>query len=404
MSTATDCSQTQLGFDGGELFHCELEIFLGMGGRDLGANARLALGDHGEGETDHIDSAFQHGLGELLRQGGIAQHDRDDRMPAGKNVESQTFHSLAKEAGVFLESIPQLSGIGKHVEGLDGPGDDGRGESVGKQVGARTLPEEIDDLLTSAGIATARSSEGFSKGAGEDVDSLDDIVMFVRAASLFAHEADGVRVIDHYQGVVFLREITNGLEIGNVAIHREHTIGGNESDLRILRFLQFRFEVRHVVVAVAESLRFAESHPVDDARVIQFIGDDGIIRGEQGLEESAIGIEAGGIEDGIVSSKKGAELFFQLFVGRLRAADKADGRQSVSPFVQSRVRGGDDVGVLRQSQIVVGAHIEHRFTSGHGDARALGGGDHAFAFEQAGVTDFIELRVELLFECSEHVL
>ena len=36
--------------------HCFFEVFTGMGGRELHADARLAFRDHGIVETDHIDS------------------------------------------------------------------------------------------------------------------------------------------------------------------------------------------------------------------------------------------------------------------------------------------------------------------------------------------------------------
>ena len=51
------------------------------------------------------------------------------------------------------------------------------------------------------------------------------------------------------------------------------------------RFAELRREVGHVVVAVAKAPRLAEADAVDDARVIQFVADHGILFAEQRLEK-----------------------------------------------------------------------------------------------------------------------
>ena len=72
------------------------------------------------------------------------------------------------------------------------------------------------------------------------------------------------------------------------AVGRDHL----EPSLRRVGLFQVRFEVRHVVVLVAIPLRLTEPHAVDDARVVQLIGNDGVFLTEQRLEQTAIRIEA----------------------------------------------------------------------------------------------------------------
>ena len=43
-----------------------VNVFLGVAGGDLGADAVLALGDNGVAEGHHIDTLFQHPAGELM--------------------------------------------------------------------------------------------------------------------------------------------------------------------------------------------------------------------------------------------------------------------------------------------------------------------------------------------------
>ena len=112
-----------------------------------------------------------------------------------------------------------------------------------------------------------------------------------------AHESDGVRIVHHHQRAVFFREITDAAQVGDGAVHREDAVGGDEPEARAAGFLQPRFEVGHVVVAVAQPLGLAESDAVDDRGVVQLVGNDGIVGPQQGLEQAAVGVEARGVED-----------------------------------------------------------------------------------------------------------
>ena len=53
-----------------------------------------------------------------------------------------------------------------------------------------------------------------------------------------------------------------------------------------------RLEIGEVAVFVAVTLRLAEPDAVDDRRVVQLIADHGVLGGQQGLEQPAIGVEA----------------------------------------------------------------------------------------------------------------
>ena len=64
------------------------------------------------------------------------------------------------------------------------------------------------------------------------------------------------------------------------------------------------FEVGQIVVAIAEALRFAEADAVNDAGVVEFVGDDGVLRSQQRLEEPAVGIEAGAVEKRVLGAEE----------------------------------------------------------------------------------------------------
>ena len=47
---------------------------------------------------------------------------------------------------------------------------------------------------------------------------------------------------------------------------------------------------------------FAQSDPIDDGGVVEFIWQDCILGSEEDLKQSCVGIEAGGIQNGIFSA------------------------------------------------------------------------------------------------------
>ena len=128
--------------------------------------------------------------------------------------------------------------------------------------------------------------------------------MLGRAAAAGADDAGGVAVVDMDQRVVALGEIADLVERGDDAVHREDAVGGDQLEARAGRVgrLQLRLEIGHVVVAVAVALRLAEADAVDDRGVVELVGNDRVLGAEQRLEQAAIGVEAGGIEDRVLDA------------------------------------------------------------------------------------------------------
>ena len=93
-----------------------------------------------------------------------------------------------------------------------------------------------------------------------------------------------MRVVDHGERVVFFGKIDNSLQVRDCAVHRKTAVGCDQTKPRILRGAQLRFEIGHIVVLVTKPLCFAEPDAVDDARVIEFIADDGVLFREQRFE------------------------------------------------------------------------------------------------------------------------
>ena len=275
-----------------------------MRGRNLRADARLALRHDRIRKANNVNAFFQHGLGKSSRQRGIAEHHRADRMCAGQNIKTQLGHAFAEILGIRLQLVPQGGGLGQHFQNFQRRARDRRGERVGKQIGPGTLTQIFDDVTTTAGIAATRTTKRLAQGAGQDVHAPQHTIIFVGATTRFTHETNRMGIIHHHQRAILIGQITEGGQIGDVAIHRKHPIGGDHFKTTAGGFFQLCFQVGHVVVFVAVPLRFAQPDAINDTRMIQLIGNNRIGLAQQGLEQSAIGIEAGGIKNGVLGAEK----------------------------------------------------------------------------------------------------
>ena len=72
-----------------------------------------------------------------------------------------------------------------------------------------------------------------------------------------------------------------------------HAVRGDKPDAGILVFPEHPLQIPHIAMFVNGPPGLAQTHAVDDARMVQRIADDRIFGSQQGLEEPRIGIEAG---------------------------------------------------------------------------------------------------------------
>src|SRR6185369_16288088 len=98
--------------------------------------------------------------------------------------------------------------------------------------------------------------------------------------------------------------------------------------------------------------------PIDDARVVQRVGDDHVPLPQQGLEQSPVGVEAGGVEDGVVCPQETRKPRLQLAVEVLGPADEANGGHPEAATGQRLLCRLNELVVVSKPQISVSAKIE----------------------------------------------
>src|SRR5207237_5863327 len=113
-------------------------------------------------EADHVNAFLKHAGGELLRFGGVADHDRDDRMNTGLDRETARRHRFAKVFCVFFEFVAQLGRCAQNFERFQTRRDNRWRDGVGKEIWTRALPQKMENLFESAGEDAAGAAERFA--------------------------------------------------------------------------------------------------------------------------------------------------------------------------------------------------------------------------------------------------
>jgi hypothetical protein len=134
-----------------------------------------------------------------------------------------------------------------------------------------------------------------------------------------------VRVVDHHDGSVFFCEVSEFVDGADVAVHGEDAVGDEELAAGfLLDFLKQLFGVGDVFVAEDFDLGFGEARAIDDAGVIQFIGEDEVFFAKDAGDSTCIRGEARLKNDACLDAFESRDFFFELHVNAHGAGDGAN--------------------------------------------------------------------------------
>ena len=124
---------------------------------------------------------------------------------------------------------------------------------------------------------------------------------------MLADKTDRMGIINHDQCFVLISQIADAFEIADDAVHREDAVSGDQLDAGacLIGFFELCLKISHVIVLITVSLCLAKTHAVNDRCVVELIGNHRVLRSEQCFKQTAVGIEAGGIKNGVIRFQKG---------------------------------------------------------------------------------------------------
>ena len=266
-----------------------------MGGRNLHADTRLAFRHDGIIEARDIDAFFLQLGREDLAEFGVIQHDGADSRLRRFDIEACGFHAFDEVGRVLVQAVLQLVAAREDLEGLDTGRSNHRRDRVREEVRTAALTQEVDDFFLTRRKSAHRTAEGFAERAGDDLDLSAQVITLGDTVTGLTHYAGGVRLINHDERVVFLRQFVDLIERTNIAVHREHTVGRNDTETLCLCLLELCLEIRHVAIRITIAHRLTETHAIDDRRMVEGIRDDRILLRQQRFKQTTVRIKASGV-------------------------------------------------------------------------------------------------------------
>ena len=158
------------------------------------------------------------------------------------------------------------------------------------------------------------------------------------------------------------------------------------------------FQISEVVVGVTKALGLAKTHAVDDRSVIERVGDDGVLCGQESFEKAAIRIKTGRVEDGVLGAEILTQGLFELTVKGLCPADEPYRGESETVAGNGIAGRFTNLGMIGKSEVVVGAHVDHFSPVFEGHFGVLSGRNLPFPLVKTGGVDFGKGFSELLLE------
>jgi hypothetical protein len=136
--------------------------------------------------------------------------------------------------------------------------------------------------------------------------------------------------------------------------------------------------------------------------MIERVRDHRILGAEQGFEQTGVRVETGRVQDGIVHAQKLGQPLFQLVMHAVGAADEADRRHAETIFGQPFPGCRDQIGIVGQPEIVVGAEVDD-FALRDLDGGTLRRMQFSFMLVKPLLVQRLQLLVEMVPKFIQHV-
>jgi len=173
------------------------------------------------------------------------------------------------------------------------------------------------------------------------------------AAPATAQHPLAVRVIDHQQDAQRLRDLGQGGQRRDVAVHAEHAIGDDQAAAIPRRRRDLLAQIVRIGVAKAHDLRARQAAAIDDAGVVQLVGKDHVAFAHQRGNGRQVRGEAALESDRGLGAFELGQPSFQLQVQVHRPGDGAHRGRPDAIAVHRLFGGFDQPGMVRQAEVVV---------------------------------------------------
>jgi hypothetical protein len=313
----------------GQDFQCLVDLPAGVLAGHDGANAGFALGNGWEGDAGGHETSVEESFAEVHRLASVTDDDRRDGRFAlwggfAADVETGVGELLLEVVSVGPEALDALRLGLENVEGCNAGSRDRWRVRGGEEEWPSAVIEIVDEIARAADVA-AECSNSFGQRAYLHIDALRAVKMIHTAATIAAENPGGVGIIDHHDGTVLVGDIAELVDGADVAVHRKDAVGDEELAARLVLYLfQQLFGVCHILMAKDFDFGAGEARAIDDAGVIQLIGEDEVFFAKDAGDSTCIRGEARLKNDACLDAFESRDFFFELHVNAHGAGDGAN--------------------------------------------------------------------------------
>ncbi len=146
----------------------------------------------------------------------------------------------------------------------------------------------------------------------------------------------------------------------DVAVHRKHAVGDDQFAAWLVgHFLQKLFAMGHILVPEHLDLGPRQPRPVDDAGMVELVGEDEVFLAQDGAYRARIGREAALEDDAGFDVFEAGDLLFEVHVDAHGSGDGTHRARAHAQFPRSLQRRLDQPGVVGEAEIVVAGQVDH---------------------------------------------
>ena len=111
-------------------------------------------------------------------------------------------------------------------------------------------------------------------------------------------------IVHHHERTELVGDVADASDVGNVAVHGEHTIGDDKNRFGavVLCGLHLGSKIGEITGGKSVALGFTQPNAVNDGSMVERIRNYGVFWAEKRLEHASVGIKARSKENGVVGS------------------------------------------------------------------------------------------------------
>ena len=357
-------------------------------GPEPAARGRQRRGDHRVGEHAGVEQLPP----KEQRLPEIPDEDGDDGRLSRPDVEPHRAEPLVDAAGVDPEPLPALRLALHDAQCCEHPRRVRRWERRREDEGPGVVPEVIDHLLGAHDEAADRRQR-LRERADDQVHLVGDAEVGGGAVAFRAQHAHGVGVVDREDRAVPLSDFEQRRDVGDVAFHRVDAVHHDHLAHGGGHLLHLPLELGQI--AVREALGVPEAHlgAVHDGGVVQLVEEHHVAAPHQAGNQSQVRLVAGGEDDASLLAEELGELPLELPVQVQRPVEQTAPGAPRAVTVERGPRGREDFRMMREPQVVVGAHHDPVLAFDDDDG-VFGAGDRLVPSVQPGGLDLARLGRE----------